>query len=578
MKPELLAVRAVNQYRRRDILAYLGLRYYLENQCSRGDLWARDVSTHLVSTRKSAVYFRSYHFKEIDGDSIEHRSIFVPGPNEAVAETSLLYECSKYSAFRSLPNVYSYRFPNLDSKEGVFQTYFPGFRGRHKSIANACKTLDGAIVRYTDVRKFYPSISGELATKKWRSACDSSNITAVYRGIGENLLADHSKTATAYNEGLGILIGPMFSHLIANLILANVDKVMVEKMGEKYWRYVDDIVLVGDVNQVKDGRELLNSMLTDMGFRLHEEGKDFEVNTGTWLDGAQDFDGSDGKVWIGLIANIKRFLIAKPNERIDLLRAFSENEINIPILDYSSIVMESSYIERLSDWLGGYSWSKKTVRALTVSKLVDDAIQARQFYWDKMKALLDENPMVQGYARKRTIPKLRFFAGRLFFLATPEILSFVSSALVAYPELLLQSKVLNAILYRDISSLLELGANAIQAAAQILRIQNRPVNCTLSTFGEIELQGIAILRLNGITINFTEDVRNQTDTNLINQFALGVNQIELMRADDPFIKEIASLRGVENPLRHEDFLDTAFDKDEHMIFDVIHQLQPYGYY
>jgi hypothetical protein len=578
MRPELLAVRAANQYRRRDVLAYLGLRYYLENHCAQGDIWARDVSTHLVSTRVSPVYFRSYHFKEMDGDSVVHRSIFLPGPNEAIAETALLYECSKYPAFRSLPSVYSYRFPNLSSKEGMFQTYFPGFRERHKSIAEACSNLRGSIVRYTDIQNFYPNISKNLALKEWKSACDSSNISDTYRDLGEDLLAEHTKTAIAHDEGLGLLIGPMFSHLIANLILAKVDKIMFEIMGEKYWRYVDDIVLVGDVDQVNDGRELLSSILGDMGFLLHKEGKDFEVDSETWLEGAQDFIASEGKAWNSLIANVKRFLIVKPDERIDLARAFSENEINIPLLDYSDVVLESSYLEKLSDWLARYSWSLKSVRALTVQKIVEDAIRARQICHDKLNILLGKSPAIKGYARKRLIPKLRFYAGRLMFLATPDILSSVSSALVDYPELFLQSKVLNAIQSRDVSPLLKLGANAVQAAAQILRIQSSPVKCFLTSLGEVELQGIAILRLNGLSIDFKQDVIGETTNDLLNQFALGNNPGELMKSDDPFIKEIACLRGIEKPLRHELMLDTAFDRDEQLIFDIINQLHQSSYF
>ena len=37
MKAGLLAIRATNQYRRRDVLAYLGLRYYLDNSAARSD-------------------------------------------------------------------------------------------------------------------------------------------------------------------------------------------------------------------------------------------------------------------------------------------------------------------------------------------------------------------------------------------------------------------------------------------------------------------------------------------------------------------------------------------------------------
>ena len=370
----------------------------------------------------------------------------------------------------------------------------------------------------------------------------------------------------------------MFSHLIANLVLGKVDEIMIEKMSGKYWRYVDDIVLVGNQAQVDDGRELLNSILNDMGLILHDEGKDFAVDASTWLKGAQDFDNPDGKVWISLVANIKRFLIMRPDERGELASAFSENEINIPLLDYLNIVSEASYLERLSDWLKKYSWGVDAMKNLTVQNLVEEAIYARLFYSNKINFLFEISSEMQGYARKRLIPKLRFYSGRLIFLASPDLLSSLSSALSDYPELFLQSKVLDAILSRDVSSLLSLGSNAVQAAAQVLRMKDSPVTCSLATLGEVEFQGIAILRLNGINVDFSENIEEEIAVDLLNQFALGHNPAELMQSDNLFIKEISSLRGTENTLRHRVMLDTAFDRDERLAFDIINQLHPSSYF
>jgi hypothetical protein len=68
-----------------------------------------------------------------------------------------------------------------------------------------------------------------------------------------------------------------------------------------------------------------------------------------------------------------------------------------------------------------------------VQKLVRDAIQARQFYANEISTLLDGSKNFDGYARKRLIPKLRFYAGRLAFLGTKDMLSSVYSALVHRP-------------------------------------------------------------------------------------------------------------------------------------------------
>jgi hypothetical protein len=109
-------------------------------------------------------------------------------------------------------------------------------------------------------------------------------------------------------------------------------------------------------------------------------------------------------------------------------------------------------------------------------------------------------------------------------------------------------------------------------------MKDSPVTCSLATLGEVEFQGIAILRLNGINVDFSENIEEEIAVDLLNQFALGHNPAELMQSDNLFIKEISSLRGTENTLRHRVMLDTAFDRDERLAFDIINQLHPSSYF
>ena len=78
-RAQTIAVRAVNQYRKRDILPYIGLRYYLENASSRRDKWAHDVATHLTLARTAPIYFAASHFKDVLANGqVNHRKIFFP--------------------------------------------------------------------------------------------------------------------------------------------------------------------------------------------------------------------------------------------------------------------------------------------------------------------------------------------------------------------------------------------------------------------------------------------------------------------------------------------------------------------
>lgn len=118
-RPGVLAVRAINQYRRRDVLTYLSLRYYLDNSAARTDLWAETVATDLLLGRTDLPYLRVHHFKETDGvGKHTHREIHLPGANEALAEAALLAECSKHQeVFANPPFVHSYQLNRGDDRK-----------------------------------------------------------------------------------------------------------------------------------------------------------------------------------------------------------------------------------------------------------------------------------------------------------------------------------------------------------------------------------------------------------------------------------------------------------------------------
>ncbi len=61
----------------------------------------------------------------------------------------------------------------------------------------------------------------------------------------------------------------MFSHLIANLVLRAVDDIAKGFAGVQYFRYVDDLVLVGERKAVEKLNLDLKTLLGDMGLNLH---------------------------------------------------------------------------------------------------------------------------------------------------------------------------------------------------------------------------------------------------------------------------------------------------------------------
>ncbi len=575
MSDSILAIKALNQYRKRDVIPYLGLRYYLDNISARRDRWIQEISCSLVQKQSNTAYIKTYHFKEESNDgSYIHRDIYLPTPNEALAETALLNELSKLQVFKSQPYVYSYYFADTTDKVGVFKPYFNGLKTRQKAIAQACHDTSDKIVLYTDIKKFYPNIQAEDALTVWKEYSEKSRLSEEYIQLGEKLLVNYKTVCDQdASAGKGILTGPLFSHVIANLLLDKIDKEMYQLTSGKYWRYVDDITLLGSEDEVLNWREKLQELLDELGLKLHSGEKDFRLSSDDWLDSENDFESSMGIKWVSLIADTKRFLIANPSHSNvgKLTRAFRDKDIRLPLLDYSQAVKESHYLQRFKDWVNAYSmnnWSLKKVKRIDIEHLLCSAEIAKKSLQKELNELLGRPVPQTPYERKRRIPKLRFLSGRLLFLVNREELKMLAKRLSDYPELSLLIQVMLAVATRDVTEILKMGSNATQAAAQLLRVRDDPVTFNIKIMDDIIDQSLAILSFNSIKYQCNDEQQPSE----LRQFSLAHNQSKLMSSEDGFIQEIACLHGI-GETRHSNLLDQAFDRDEELALDVINQLQ-----
>ncbi len=571
-RPGILAVRAINQYRSRDVLAYLGLRYYFAASAARSDQWVRDVAPHLTVTRTSSSYFEAHHFKELDQSGITHqRSIFLPTPNEILAETALLHECSRHpSIFTNPPCVFSYDLTTGQDRYGVFQPYFRGLQRRQAEIGRACETQPDATVHYIDIQKFYPSISTSLALGAWQKHAQQAKLGSKWIELGEFLIDAHGREGLA-KQG-SILTGPMFSHLLANLVLRKLDAGISKNFRCKYFRYVDDITLVGDQTEVTDALDGITSMLEEMGLALHSKDspKTLTVSAGEWLHARNDFRESRRPVsWMTLIADLKRYLLSNPGGAEALDRRLSNEGFRLPIPDYTEMTYEASYIERFRE-LAENTWFRKFIRQITPESIVHQARYLRKAFKNDFLTLGEELDTADQFHRKRLIPKLRYRASRLVYLAPDEDLSNLALLVSDIPELYFHSAVLRAVGNGNVDELLSLGANAVQAASQPLRSSKKVVDIEQQLTTVTQRQGFSTLKFNGVWVR--ADAALNTDDELVD-FALNGATPRTMSSESQFIGEIASLHGISTTPRHPHVLETAFDQDEKLTLDAIDQLQ-----
>jgi hypothetical protein len=573
-RPGVLSVRAVNQYRRRDVFSYLSLRYYLDNVAVCTDQWAKQVATALILGRTDRPYLKAHYFKETDEDgNAKHRELFMPGANEALAEAALLGVCAEHAVFKNPEYVFSYHLNSGDDRKGIFAPYFDGLYHRHRSITSACDSTPTAVVRYTDITQFYPSISTDLAHSVWQKYSTQAKLPAQMRDVGEKLLLDHAEVSR--QNGSGVLTGPMLSHMVGNLVLRKLDDYCGRSLPVRYFRYVDDITLVGSGDAVSRAASGIRSRLADIGLTLHEDEspKTIEVTTSEWLTARDDYHESRRDIsWASLIGNLKKYLILNPDGRDMLGQAFRESGIRIPVFDYSNAVFESSYLERMV-YLAKRRLYRRKSENVTIKNLLAQARSLRARYRQEFLTIAEEVRLANPYQKKRRIPKLRYRAGRLVYLSTDETLTDLANVAREIPELHFHSHVMLAVATGNVDGVLSMGTNAAQATAQPLRAAGRTGNTSRIDPSAVDGQSLAVLIVNGVEVT-RPDTARPVETSLM-EFAQTGASISLMKQAEPFVREMACLHGITDAARHPEILESVFDRDEELAMDAIDQLQQY---
>jgi hypothetical protein len=360
----------------------------------------------------------------------------------------------------------------------------------------------------------------------------------------------------------------MFSHLIGNLIMGELDA-EADGLSAKYFRYVDDITLVGSRTDVNQSLQMIRSKIEDMGFELHDgvSSKCFEVSTEDWFKGRHDFETNKNAIsWMTLIGDLKRFLLANPDKRQALQNTFQAEDFRIPVQDYSAAIYESSSLEKIKYW-ARRPWFRRNVANVTIESLMTQARWLRKYHEDTFRELAQSTQDKRGFERKRCIPKLRYYLGRLIYLGTEDTLSSLYSLATELPELQFHASVMQAVATGDIDQILTMGTNVAQAVAQPLKASGKAVK-TLLPFSPAVEQSFAVFLLNGVSVQC-----EQEDPSELLRFAKLGTDLGMMKSSDPFIREIACLHGLSEKPRHSGLLETVFDVDEDLALDAVSQLQ-----
>ncbi len=360
MNVSRLALRALNEYRRVSPFTYLSLRYMLLSTASQSDRWAKEIAPEILFRRDGPAYLPCRQYKQIrESGGFEYRSLHFPCANEALAEAALLAHCAEAGGpFAPTDDVFSYRLSEATSGEGSFKAYFKLFSARQNAIGKACHKRPNDIVLYADIKSFYTSVSLGRARLVWSEACRKAGVEAGWRMLGMRLIEEQRAVQKAEKQNavrFGLLVGPMFSHLLGNLVLLEFDQAMRSKYPKRYFRYVDDMALVIPKKDEDAALNFIRDRLERIGLKLNKK-KTCHLNAKEWRATAPhqtlDYDGeihrTDDEGWMKFIDLLKCFLMANPHHASGLARTLRDAEVRISIPHYSSLIQDAGYVERFS--------------------------------------------------------------------------------------------------------------------------------------------------------------------------------------------------------------------------------------
>jgi hypothetical protein len=455
-----------------------------------------------------------------------------------------------------------------DGTSGSVAPYFYWWAKRQKAIETSCRQNRSGTVVYMDLHKFYPSVSSELAGAAWKDAAESGRLAPYWTKLGEKLLVDYR---TILGGRGGLLTGPVFGHMVGNLILRKLDDKLCTYYPGKYFRYVDDIAIVIPKTETKTAHKLLKEALPD-GLHINET-KTFEMGANEWLSITSSFEAEMHTLsWGRFISGLKFFLFAHKGS-VELLQpAASAEGFRLPLRDNITAAQEQSTVQRFIQRIRApwFDREKAPTKTSDVLRLAFEARQQMTRAFGEASETVSRIPSSQKMRRKLQIQKLRYAAKRLLYLAPTDQLGHLASMIKDVPEISELHAIFVALSSRDVTTLLAYSSSVAQAAAQVLLADGGPFRCSSHRWIQAQVDAWAILRMNGVPLKDTND-ENITDSPLVRFAARRPYNPHDRKQLPDYYRELHAVCDIRQ-MDHQELLATAINGADSPAFDVLHLL------
>jgi len=465
-----LAVRALNHWRNYSIPTYLGLRILLlQVPKSESSNFLTEYLINKLPLRQSGRYRHFPRFKGFSssGDT-EYRDMYAASPSTALAEAYTLSILEQVPALQNNECVYSYLWPTSRTAGRSFTYFYSGYSDRNARISKLLKQNTNFFVVSNDIKKFYPTIGQQIVLKILSEHLDSIKETKYYDFIVNTC----HQLLSCTNKG--IPIGPALSHVLANLVLEPVDNEMHSQLKGRYFRYVDDILMVLEEEEVSTMQKKLENILNEQGFHLNADKKD-KVSASDWLDNLFNSEESFMSQQFDELSNrIHLYLWNEPSNKKALADSFKEEGIAMPIQRFAINALYGRYQRYMKylvkmDTTNMYRILIANLKHENTHTIMSDTSYLYNRFYEIGSRIQIETDYNHQLVKKLQIQRLRYFLNRLIYL-TPYVdykkLLDITPNIVEFYE---YRSLINSLIIKSVSELIKIPGPAISTFASVFQ-------------------------------------------------------------------------------------------------------------
>ncbi len=408
---QTLLIRALNSTRQVYFPTYVGLRL-IGNQLPPGENGYLQQLIHRRLGTGDAWRFKKFKLYKgskasPQGNEHVYRDCLAPSPLTAIAESFLLALLAANPVFSVSDRVYSYRWPPSSRSGASYEFFGVGYRQRNTEIDAALNNAPNQVAVVTDIKSFYPSARKDQVESSLKSILDKSDKD--FRTWGDSILAFYSQLLTS--GGDGIPVGPASGHVVGHLVLQGVDSELSSKYGDKYFRYVDDIVVVCHADQAGRVKRDIQRCIEQHGFLLNTD-KTLVINSTDWHHNILRADVSGNDSFRSFTSDLTIYLALHPARAESLRKMLIEGGLSVPI---GRLLALSSYPRYR------YFLSRKLIHSVglafsTNEDFLQRGLRLKGMYEEALLALLNEPPEELPNLRRWQTQRARRIINSLFYL------------------------------------------------------------------------------------------------------------------------------------------------------------------